>query len=268
MKLAAIYTLFNGTELLARSIEQIKKDVDLVILGSQEVSHAGNEMEVHDAYNIAQAEGSLNEKGYEAFITNYKPSRHHDRKENERRKLDALIQVAKQLGATHYILLAADHFYIPSEFRKAKELVETLGADITLTKMITYYKKPTWRLEHLEDYYMTFINKIHKTTRVTKPAWPYHVDPSLRITPAESFYAFPEEDFLLHHFSMIRKDIAGKFENAAASQNWGKNMVTDFLDEFINYDINKNPGVRYFGGQKVDKTVDNFNLEELNLRGY
>lgn len=267
MKLAALYTLFNSTELLASSIEQIKRDVDLIILGSQEVSNAGNEMAYHDAYNIAKAEGRLKEEGRDAFIMNYKPLFSVDRKENERRKLQMMIQVAREVGATHFILMAADHFYIPEEFRKGKELVDLLGHDVTLTRLYTYYKKPTWRLTTIEDYYMTFINKIHKDTRVTKKNdWPFRVDPSIRVEPAESFYVM--EDVMLHHYSMVRKDIMSKFMNAAAGQNWNQAIIERYFQEFVNYDINKNQGISYFGGAIVEKTVDNFGLEALDLKGY
>ena len=44
MKLAALYTIFDGLELLKDSIKQIENDVDVVIIGWQKVSNTFNEL--------------------------------------------------------------------------------------------------------------------------------------------------------------------------------------------------------------------------------
>lgn len=272
MKLAAIYTLFNGTELLDRSVDQIKDQVDLIILGTQEISNAGNEMSLNDAQNIHSVEGSLLESGHEVILQTYKPDLvYKDRKENERRKLQRLLETARTLGATHWILLAADHFYDPKEFAIAKGKIETdlHSFDVTYTEMITYYKKPTWRLTKKEDYFFPFICKLTAQTHVIRGNhYPVRMDPSVRVSPAETFVHLEEKMIILHHFTMIRKDILNKFNNAAAAQNWGKGKVENYFREFQDYDIKDNPGVSYFGGITVEETVDNFGLESLDLRGY
>jgi len=266
MRLAAIYTVFNGTEMLQKSIHQIKKQVDLTIIGMQEISNAGQNISHEDAMNCVTAEGELQESGYDAMLINYRPDLGVNRKENERRKLTRLIDVARNQGATHFVLLAADHFYRTREFRAAKEIAITNNVDVTLTRMYTYYKKPTWRLEKIEDYWMPFICRITAETKAIKENYyPVRVDPAVRISPANSFHRYPESEIMLHHYSMVRHDIDSKFKNAAAAQNWGKGQTENYRREYREYSLESNPGITYFGGIKVKPYPDIFGLESLDF---
>lgn len=262
MRLAACYTLFNGTELLERSADQIKDHVDFIILGSQDISNAGNEMDEYDFEYIKKVHIKLNAEGL-CYLTDYRPNLGVDRKENERRKLQRMLEFAKSRGATHWILLAADHFYTTQEFKRMKEKTEKMDIDVTLTKMYTYYKKPTWRLDGIEDYYMPFICKLNSDTKVVKEnKYPFRVDPSVRVD-ADTFHAFDQSDIMLHHYSMVRTDIEGKFRNAAAGQNWSPAKTEHFLREHREYSMDNNCGIDYFGGLKLKEVVDIFSLQDI-----
>lgn len=251
MKLLAIYTVFNGCELLNASMRQIQPFVDEVLLVKQITSNRGQHIRQEDQDVLMKID---------ARMITFNPNLQLNAKENERQKLQQAIEWAKERKYTHFILLATDHFYKPQEIKAAIELYKANPVDVTATRMYTYYKYPTWRLTPIEDYVMPFICRIHPETHVVKSNdYPFRTDPSVRIAPANSFYLYKEDEIMLHHYSMVRKDIRHKFENAAANQNWG-DKVQHFIDEYSKYDIKKNPGVSYFGGRKIEVVRDVFSF--------
>jgi hypothetical protein len=255
MKLAACYTIFNGLELLNDSIAQIIDCVDEIIICWQKNSNKGNESTEIEAF-ISQYAGKKH-----IHLVRFYPNLTVNTKENERLKHNIMLESAKKLGCTHFFLSATDHFYKKKEFLEAKKMCFSLDYDVTFTKMYTYYKKITWQLTPIEAYLMPFICKLYSETTIDrKISFPYDkivVDPSVRIYPSNNWYIFSEEEIMMHHYSMIRHDIKNKFKNAAASIRWNEKMIEDFQNEWDNYDIDYNPGIKYFQGRKI-KIVENY----------
>lgn len=239
MRLAICYTVF-GTELLDKSIKNIIDIVDEVIICYQEVSNTGTKKPFEFAH----------EYNKKLHFIKYETRSGLDGKEQERRKHQFMVDYAYKIGCTHFILSATDHFYDVQNVKAAIVNVQQFDWDVTFTRMFTYYKYPTWQITPIEDYFMPFICKLPtKVLKTTK--YPYLVDPSVRFE-CKNWHMV---DFvMLHHFSMVRKDIKAKFANAASSMG-RKNPV--YLQEFENYNIEENPGIQYFKGRKV-KVVPNY----------
>lgn len=254
MKLICCYTVFNGLELLEKSIEQIYNYVDEIIICTQKFSNTrlkGNEFIPKSIY--------AKEK---IFFCEYEPDFKLNTKANERAKHNLLINEAKKRGATHFFLSAVDHFFLKEDFIKAK--IKARNYDVTLTQMYTYFKKPTWQLDPPEDYWMPFICKLYPHTEFTPAQYnQFHTDPSVRINTRETIYGFPRHEISMYHYSAVRKDITNKFRNAAASIRWTPEIIKGFEDEFKNYDIQKNEGVKYFGGRKIKEVPDIFELAPI-----
>jgi hypothetical protein len=68
---------------------------------------------------------------------------------------------------------------------------------------------------------------------------------------------------MMHHYSMIRQDIEGKFRNAAASIRWKPEQVERFIREYNNYDLSNNEGISYFQGRRIEVVDDLFDLNHL-----
>lgn len=250
MKLAIIYTVFDGLELLEASVQNHISLVDHVIIVYQTTSNRGNTFaELGDILNAHY-------KGSKITLLNWEPDLSKDNKHNEREKHNAGIEQARRLGCTHFILSATDHFYGQYKFKLAKEFIEKEDYDVTLTGMYTYFRYPTWQLTPPEEYYMPFICKIYPETKCIVKRWEHLVDPSVRINTSSKMYLFPMSTFALHHYSLVRRDIRQKFSNAAGSARWGE-AVDRYIAEWENYDIEKNPGVEYFQGRKI-KLVENY----------
>lgn len=249
MKLAALYTVFNGLELLEGSIDQIIGSVDMVIISFQEVSNRG---EFSSEVRQFMERFSEREK---IKVLEYDPVFNVDTKQNERNKHQQLINEARKNGCTHFFLSACDHYYQPEQFDAAKRTCERNGYDVTFTRMFTYYKHPEWRIDPPETYFMPFICRIYPETTVTQNAhYPVLTDPSVRVSPWFTFHIFQMDEIVMHHYSMIRQDIENKFRNAAAAINKTPERTTQLIEEYNSAEVGSS--ISYFKGAKIIE-VDN-----------
>lgn len=254
MKLAALYSVFNGLELLDGSIEQINSEVDTIVIGWQRVSHHGKL-----STEVEPFVKKLKRKYSKVILFEFKP-RGGDAKGEERRKYNQMIKVAQSDGCTHFFFSATDHFYEVEQFKSAK--IKAKQYDVTASKMYTYFKNPEWRLDPIESYYMPFICKLKVNNtycKDTQGKWNVHVDPALCIHPNDSFYEFSEEELMMHHYSFVRKDITDKLKNAAARVNFN-DKLEDVIKDYESY--NGSGVVPYYDKHTI-KVVDN--LFNINL---
>lgn len=245
MKLAACYTVFNGVELLEYAIDSVKNHVDEIIIAFQTVSNYGN---------VDESILEFKERFPEYAYIEYTPDLTVDAKTNEKRKHQEMIELARNFYCSHFFLSATDHLYKEDEILYAKKLVELKGFKTTYSKMITYFKTPTLRLEPLEDYYMPFICSTSVNIGLHAPVL---VDPACSFRPFAPFYVFSEDEVLMHHFSWIRDDISSKLDNAAAKVNW-LDKIEEFKEKYNNFKLgDKFP---YYPTHEIVKCEDVFNL--------
>ena len=245
MKLAALYTIFDGLELLKGSIKQIENDVDVIIISWQKVSNTFNESK--------EIESFIKTLPSKYILIEYKPQSNMIPNDNERMKHQQLLNKAKELECTHFLFSATDHYYKTEEFKRAKEIA--LNYDVTTSKMFTYYKQANWQLTPIEDYQMPFICKLYNNTKIDSNKYPVHTDPCVRVNTCNKFYEFKESELMLHHYSVIRQDIELKFNNSAASIRWSKKDIEQFIKEYKEAKINDS--ISYFKGRKLIE-VDNY----------
>lgn len=252
MKLAAIYSVYNGLELLENAMFQIKNEVDQFIIVYQEVSNYGE-----TDYTVIKKVTEIAEK-FNAKVVLFHTDLKVNAKVNELNKHNLGLEVAKLLDCTHFLIGATDHYYKENEFKAAKQIA--VNFDLTLTEMFTYYKYPTWQLYPKENYFMPFICKLYDNTEFKKEVWnlSYLVDPAVRINTIDKHYLFKEDEIMLHHYSMLRVDINNKFNNAAASINWGVEKRNQFILEYENAKVGNE--ISYFKGRKLIEVPNYFNI--------
>jgi hypothetical protein len=250
MKLALLYTVWTGDDMvmLERSIKQHEPYVDYIQIWYQCTSNKGE-------YSSFLDYGAFYNKNF-GFIDrvescHWEPKLNLNTKQNERNKHDMMIQHAKKQGFTHFILCACDHFYTPEQFEYAKKYhTEHPEIDASFTKMRTYYKHENWYLDPIENYSMPFIHKMYETTAIVNtPIYPTRVDPSVKVNTCYHSHEFDTDEIILHHYSMVRKDIEKKLRNAAASIRWTELQILQFISEYQN----AKPGdsISYFQGRKI-----------------
>lgn len=248
MKLAALYSIFDGLELLKGSIKQIENDVDVIIIGWQKISNTFNESK--------EIESFVNSLPKHYVLVEYVPQRNMITTDNEKTKHQLLINKAKEFGCSHFFFSATDHYYKRKEFKFAKEIAKDF--DVTTTSMYTYYKYPTWQLTPIEDYQMPFICKLYPNTVISSNQYPVKVDPAVRVNTFRKFYEFEHDEIMLHHYSMLRVDIDSKFNNSAAAIRWSENDIKLFKEEYNKASIGDS--ITYFKGLELKEVKNHFNI--------
>lgn len=249
MKLAAIYNVWDSEELLVPSMRRMADEVDLFIIVYQVVSNYGEEYSPLDTIVSAGLMEFNNIR-----LARYTPKPGQNPGQSERDKRNLGIFLAKEHNCTHFLHLDCDEFY--KDFRNAKRQYISSGNDGSVCMLHTYFKKPTLRLEGIDNYYVPFIHKLHKKTQAGVGNYPFYVDPTRKINTHD--VALIQEP--MHHMSWVRKDIKRKVRNSTARYNIERSqLLKDYMDP------NTGPGtiLKDYQGQKLIEVEDIFNLGPL-----
>lgn len=227
MKLAAIYNTFDGEELLEGSIAQIIDEVDEVLIIYQLVSNVGEHYP-----ELLTTLAHLKERWPIIRLRKYAPNHELPPAQNERQKRQIGLNWALKLACTHYLFIDNDEYYERDAFARAKSDIETGGYDASACRMHSYFAKPIYRLEPIENYWVPFIGRLKPDLK----AWarfPVHVDPTRGAGPIERCYLFAEGDLMMHHYSYVRKDMRRKLRNSSAARNFGNiNQLTKQIENW------------------------------------
>jgi hypothetical protein len=204
MKLAAIYNVWDGEELLIESIKTIYDHVDMVIIIYQTIS---NYDEVHDPTIVLQTLLGADKVKF----MKYDPIVEMGGPMNERAKRNFGIEFARDNKCTHFFSIDCDEFY--ENFEEAKRLYIESGKKGSVCKLQTYFKKPTFRFDIPEDYYVPFIHELNADTKTGSSSYPFWVDPTRAINQND-LVVLP---IFMHHFSWVRKDIERKARNSSVA---------------------------------------------------
>jgi hypothetical protein len=215
VKLGAIYNVFDGEELLRKSIDQIYNHVDLIIIVWQDVSNFGESYSPLPRITkdgIQDLEKVIFYKYVPQLRTGFK---------NEINKRQKGIDIAKQNNCTHFIGMDCDEFYDTNEFENAKNNFFNSGASGSACRMWTYFKDPTYRLDTPEGYHVPFIHELKTNTRTGHNTYPFYVDPTRRINETNVI----ELPIMMHHFSWVRDNIERKVNNSSAKSSLSKGTL-------------------------------------------
>lgn len=204
MKLAAIYNVWDGAELLRGSMLCLKDHVDLFVIVYQDVSNFG------ERYNPLP-NMDLSDFG-RLILHRYAPNA-QEGGINERKKRNIGLDIARRGECTHFIHIDVDEYY--DDFGAAKKLYIDVGRAGSVCRLHTYFAKPTLRLEVPENYFVPFIHELKPNTVAGGREYPFYADPTRRINETDVV----ELPIWMHHFSYVRKDMRRKINNSSAKAN-------------------------------------------------
>lgn len=227
MKLAAGYIIFDGLEVLEKSIKSIRSQVDLVIVSYQTQSWRGTpaQSDLVEQLESLRKSGLVDELVEFTDFTPVTGSTGQDvnrMKDFERAKRQSCLRLALTLGATHYLSMDSDEFYRESDFKRAKERIIKDGLDATAVRYINYVT-PTlhrgysrWLVPFI--YRITDLSKHMAQQPIFSGVDPTRgvMDPSYR-----SRHVFDPAEISMHHMEMVRKDLVSKYK---ASSRYFPNM--------------------------------------------
>lgn len=214
MKLAAIYNIFDGHELLEKSILSIRSEVDYVIAVWQEVSNYGD----FDK-GVRERVQSLHDEGLIDRLLHFSPNKGAKPSRCETAKRQWGLDVAKKEGCTHFLHIDVDEFYKADEFAKAKATIEREDIKASACRIKVYYKEPTLSFKELDETYVPFIQEIQKGTKHKGGKYPVYADETRKTSYEGQFTTFSPSYILMHHMSWVRKDIRKKVSNSTAYPN-------------------------------------------------
>lgn len=244
MKLAAIYNVWDGVELLEGSMGCLKDHVDLFIIVWQDVS------------NFGEYYSPLSEipTGKNIILHKYNPKRKNGF-ENEISKRQLGIDIAKQHNCTHFLSIDCDEYY--EDFGKSKQEFINSGYKGSVCKIFTYFKHPTFRFETPDGYYVPFIHELRPDTLTGCKRYPFYCDPTRKINQSDVI----EVDCFMHHFSWVRNDIERKARNSSAKKNIERGTI---LRDFFSPNLENN--IEGFYIKDFDKRLilveDKFRISE------
>lgn len=256
MKLAAIYNVWDGEELLQRSISCIKEHVDLIIIVWQKVSNFGEDYTPQwgtmPIDTVDSAEFKTNGNTAKVIFKKFSP-KIGEGAENETQKRNIGLGIARDEGASHFFFIDCDEMY--DDFKNSKQKYKDSGAKGSVCRLFTYWGKPTYQLTPIEPYWVPFIHELKADTIAGMQEYPFWVDPTRRVNE-QNVVEIPS---MMHHFSYVRRDIERKIRNSSAKHNLEKSSyLKDYNDlmQMENADGHLLPGINL----KI-KIVDNlFNI--------
>lgn len=249
MRLCAIFNVwFDSVELLPYSLNCLVNQVDEIIIVRQTVSNFGERID----YELFSED--FLEKTFSGTIftfVEFTPSLKLSGMRNETNKRNLGLEVARSSGCSHFLNIDSDELF--ENFGSAKKAYFDSGHAGSVSKMFTYFKKPTLRFENPDNYYVPFIHELKPDTVLGKSGYPFYVDPTRRVNEADVI----ELPHLMHHMSYVRKDISLKVRNSSARENILKSkLMRDYHDP--------NVGEGFYVAdfkQKLVETPNIFNIE-------
>ncbi len=239
--------MWDDWDLLNESVRVMSPLVDGLVIVGTETSNKG------EFSPIPQ------DKWWSNDVYEYEPNTKDDVHVQERAKRNFGLDVAKELGYTHFIMLDADEMYEPVAFLREKEkfLKGNLNGMVCGTQV--YFRTPELTIG-LDTTLVPFIHKISpymEFKRNTNYPFAYKngtmlIDPTRQLNIQGGVIW---SDITMHHFSYIRKDLKKKIRNSAAKFN-----NSPVLEDY------RNAKEGYFCkmyGKTLKKCYNFFNLPEI-----
>ena len=214
MRLSATYNFFDGGELLVRSVEIIRPNVDHVSIVTQQISNLGNAQSPRSTDAVAE----LLRRGLVDDVEFFTPDRSRSAGENEFAKRARGLALARRAGCTHFLFVDADEFYDPDAFAAATSAIDRHGWETTSVEVMNYYGRPTWRVRDPFEF-VPFICRT-SSTPVFLGSFPQQVDPTRTVTwSGSTHHAFPATEIVMHHMTGVRLDLEEKLANSSLNDD-------------------------------------------------
>lgn len=233
-KIGVAYNLFDGEELLEKSLRNIRHKVDFLCVIYQVKSnfgeiYTGGEAEVQRCYDLGLLDLGVKYEPVVQYLEN-KDVYWESGKSNEITKRNLGLEICRQQECDYMLSMDCDEFYDPEQFDYAFKEIQEGNYDTSFCKMRTYYKDVNYELSPPEQYYVPFIHKIKGDTEYNFfNDYPVLVDQTRKVD-AGNCLIFDRSEIEMHHYSYVRENIARKFNNS--SSVFPKDEINDVIERF------------------------------------
>jgi len=252
-KFGASYNVFDDSlELLEKSINCIRENIDFISVVYQDISNYGQKADC----DIKQFLESLLIKNKIDEIVFFEPQLEKGPHFNEIQKRNIGLQKSINKNCNYHISLDSDEFYLKSEFDFLIDFINKNEPKSTYCQLRTYYKDLNFQISPPEEYYVSLFYKIDKnSTYLFGCKAPVNVDPTrkmytlphklivklykifgvkLKDIDPEKNVIFSREQIEMHHMSYVRDNFRKKIFNSSALCNFEKE-AEEIVRYFENY---------------------------------
>lgn len=220
------YSVFDGEELLEKSVESIRSQVDYINVVWQDVSWkgaAGNK-EVPILLERLKSEGKIDE------IIKFTPDISIKAARNEERKRNIGLEAAKKFGCDYFMTMDCDEFYLEDEVREAKQFIVKRGITHAYCPFVNYGLSPMTRLVEPAPAAVQFFCKINRFSHLGRGRRGKRIAivDGTRVMSDRLFGKyFMVQCVKMHHMTYIRKNLTKKF----VCSSWGGSMPPSTKEE-------------------------------------
>ena len=169
---------FEGTELIAQIVTEIKDLVDYIVVGFQKQSYSGQPCDPNDEKELQV----LLEEGLVDKILYIETDKHDFPRVQETQKRNALVDDMASNGCTHELIIDSDEFYSHNSFKRAKEKIYNEDIEMSYCRYVNYFRDYRHYLVYPFEngQYVPFIAKIKYKFAWKCKDFPLPSDPTRR----------------------------------------------------------------------------------------
>ena len=213
---------------LANIIEEIKDNIDYVVVGLQRISYNGEKLDPSDENEVLRLkDGGLIDKVLYIDLDMRKEPR-----EQETDKRNRLIDDIAEHGCSHALVIDSDEFYTDKDFKKALRFLDDTNSEISYCRYVNYYHDYMHYLVYpfKEGNYVPFVTSVKYRFAYNCSDFPKPSDPTRRYErprflgeDGKEYYSvgYTELDWKtikMHHLSWLRSNIRKKLYNWSAKK--------------------------------------------------
>lgn len=225
---------YEGTEHLRSIIEEIRSEVDEIVLLWSDKSYAGKKADDTDKAEVSRIlqDGLANDIVYFPCIS-YLPPR-----EQETVRRNQGLAYFQSRGMDYALIMDSDEFYKKEDFIKAKDIVRTWLPQATFCYYRNYYKYKECELQDDCFEQMRVVPFLCSTSQRFQYDIPFYYpsDPTRRMSTHFNYY-FPKEVLTMNHWSWIRNDIRKKIMNWSSMDMFPVSEREEMIDYYEKFDI-------------------------------
>lgn len=250
MKLCAIFCVWDDYDLLDHSVKNIRPLVHGIIIIASTKSNYGEYSPIPERWRTDEL--FVREPKFQIPMFSETDKRNYG------------LDIAREKGYTHFLMMDADEFYHPHEFSEAKKLFHVKPELQGLVcELKCFFKSPTLTIG-IERTLVPFIHKLtptlkHEFNRTYPFAWD---STGIRIDPTRSYNinsGVEMCDATMLHYSWVRKDYAKKIRNSTARKNLEQSSIMHDLR------VAKDGEMCKFYGKILRSVPNYFNLPEYDV---
>ena len=232
LKWGVSYSVFDGYELLEKSIQTIKPNADYINVVYQKESWYGEKC----SKELMPMLRKLLDKGLIDELIEYKCDIRLPAGKQELIKRNLGLKSAIKNNCDYFMPMDVDEFYDVAELHNAK--IKICQNSITNSYCFQLrYLNPTIQLLNTKSSAVMLWSKINKFSMLKKnKSLVTLVDPTRQVSRIFNRKDYVFTDVFMHHYSLFRKDLKCKFRNSSFQGNFTSTNLMCEVDDYFNLD--------------------------------